>query len=269
MCVIAVQPKGNPTLSEDILSNCWWNNPHGAGYMFTSGGVLTIRKPFFKLKDLISAYVSDHRQHGHSSPFVLHFRWMTHGKKNELNTHPHVLADGEVGLVHNGVLDFDPPSTKISDTVFFCRTVLAKRAASQLVGKKFNALLGEMIGKHNKFVLMDGNGKLSIVNEKQGLYDNRVWWSNNTYKNSRYIFDDDDDYCVGSFGNVKQTSTSKEGSGRCFDKYSKEENEAYWSNRIDPTTDDADLQDWLAAKAEADYRERLLDMEFGRALDKD
>lgn len=40
-----------------------------------------------------------------SSLFVLHTRWATHGKVNEINTHPHFDCEKNIFIVHNGTID--------------------------------------------------------------------------------------------------------------------------------------------------------------------
>lgn len=182
MCLAIYSPVGEPLLPKSVFRNAWGHNYDGAGYMFALGGKLIIRKPFWSLKALWKAYRRDFEQYGTSSPFVIHFRYSTHGVTDTLNTHPHSLNDGEVGLVHNGVLwDFEGSNTKLSDTVFFCQTVLAQRTTEQLTDEKFGQWLTSVIGGGNKLVLMDHQGGVLIVNPGQGVWDGQVWYSNTDY----------------------------------------------------------------------------------------
>jgi hypothetical protein len=154
-----------------------------------------VRKPFFKLKEMREAYEADHKKYGVDSNFAIHFRFSTHGKKDETCTHPHLICNGQVGLMHNGILDMlDVPRHDISDTVFFCRTVLAQRDAKQVMSKEFSALLAEMIGSFNKFILMNRDGNVMIVNDTSGYWkdsqslvkDHKRWFSNSNYENACY-----------------------------------------------------------------------------------
>lgn len=186
MCLIILNPSGEK-LPQSALENGWHDNPHGAGYMFVAGGKLVIRKPYHKLKLLLADLRADHAAHGASSPFVVHFRFATHGEKTAENCHPHPVCGGQIGLVHNGILrDFLPPfMSDHSDTVHFCRTVLAYRSAVHVIDETFRKILAEMIGTTNKFVLLIETGEVSIVNESAGTWDNGNWYSNDSYKSSR------------------------------------------------------------------------------------
>lgn len=189
MCLIAYQKPGSAPLKAEWMSNGWDRNKDGAGYMFVAAGKLVVRKPFYKLKELKTAYTDDHASYGAASPFVVHFRWATHGNKLVENVHPHALANGRAAMVHNGMLDqFDPcHKTDISDTVLFCRTVLAMREPDQLTGEPFNQFLAELIGTQNKLVLMDDGGNVSIVNSDHGVWvdTDSYWFSNTSYETTR------------------------------------------------------------------------------------
>jgi hypothetical protein len=194
--------------------------------MFTDGQLAIIRKPFFKLKELIAAYMKDYADYGKSSPFIVHFRYATHGGKTEENTHPHMLDCG-VGMVHNGILDgFDPPwKTDYSDTVHFCRTVLAYRNANDLVGDTMRTILERMIGNFNKFVLLHPDGRVSIINESAGQWDGSVWYSNAGYKQSIVRT-----ACKG--GNVKCGGNDDAGR-KMYEDY---KNWKYWTGKGGTTT---------------------------------
>lgn len=183
MCLIIMQNAG-ALLPPSAIENGWSHNDDGAGYMFVDdSGKLVIRKPFFKLKHLLRSYRRDWAICGARSPFVIHLRYATHGVKDETNTHPHSICGGRVGLVHNGILDCEPPfGSDISDTVHFCRTVLAYRCPEHVIDEKFRDILADMIGERNKFVLLSHTRAISIVNEEQGTWDGSVWFSNHTYR---------------------------------------------------------------------------------------
>ena len=69
-----------------------------------SGGVerLAVTKTAGRIADL-SAALQDRVHEGTIG--VGHTRWATHGLANDINAHPHVGGDGEIALVHNGVVD--------------------------------------------------------------------------------------------------------------------------------------------------------------------
>jgi predicted glutamine amidotransferase len=202
-------------LERENMRDHWEENPDGAGYMFVHAGEVVIRKPFFKFKKLWKHYSRDFAQYGSKSPFVVHFRWATHGQLDAVNTHPHVLAGSTVGLVHNGVLPFTPEkSWGISDTVYFCRTVLASRSMKQLTDPKFGKTLEDIIGTANKLVLLDRNGRVSIVNESAGEWDaDGCWYSvpamSRGYRS--YVLSkwrkDDADYAALTHESVQSTDT--------------------------------------------------------------
>jgi len=183
MCLIIAQPSGLSPVPDKYLRTAWERNKDGAGIMYCEGGRLIIEKRFGKLKVLIAAYQAIHRRVGAVSPIVVHFRFATHGTIGAENCHPFALSGGDVGLAHNGILAYEPVwNSDESDTAQFCRVVLGNRSADDLMSDTMRVWLADIIGTGNKFVLLDRNARMSIVNESFGLWDDGVWYSNTGYR---------------------------------------------------------------------------------------
>ena len=73
-----------------------------AGIALLNGsGVQVVKRPG-KLSSLEQA-VQDATPAGNCG--IAHTRWATHGAPNELNAHPHTSSEGDIALVHNGIIE--------------------------------------------------------------------------------------------------------------------------------------------------------------------
>ena len=73
-----------------------------AGIALLNGsGVQVVKRPG-KLSSLEQA-VQDAAPAGNCG--IAHTRWATHGSPNELNAHPHTSSEGDIALVHNGIIE--------------------------------------------------------------------------------------------------------------------------------------------------------------------
>lgn len=177
MCLIVAQPAGAERMTSQEIKDAWQANPDGAGYAFAVGGVLHVRKAFFKLKKLIQAYRADWAATEGKATFLVHFRMATHGSRCPENTHPFLVGrEQNLAVAHNGVLPVNPPADW-SDTRFWLSMVYGGREVSEILHPESLEHVGQHIGRFNKFALLPASGTLAFVNEEHGLWERGSWYS--------------------------------------------------------------------------------------------
>lgn len=223
MCIIlACKPGCRPT--SDVLENCWFSNPDGAGAMWCEDGKVRISKGYMRLKDVKSLMgeIPD------ESPLVLHFRIGTSGGHSERVTHPYpVTSDLDclhaldlecpVGIAHNGILPYPHDDVReISDTIAYVQTVVAPlsharkvRAGGGLTHSKFAAERLKATSRGSRLCVLSADGSMRLTGAgwngvSRGIQaSNESWRGFRAYKWSKcsladwhsYIDDyDDTDY---------------------------------------------------------------------------
>lgn len=162
-----------------MLSEIYSINPDGIGVMYSTSKGLKVVKTLPKNVNDAHAFIkklpTDARE------IALHFRWTTHGDTDMLNCHPYDVVTGYVAMMHNGVLHTGNAADKTkSDTWHFINDYLkeAVHDAPNLIHTKgFLTMLADFIGD-NRFVFMDGEGRMSHVNYDQGIEHDGLWFSN-------------------------------------------------------------------------------------------
>ncbi|HLB49442.1 MAG TPA: glutamine--fructose-6-phosphate transaminase (isomerizing), partial [Anaerolineales bacterium] len=104
MCGIVgyVGPREAAPIILDGLKRLEYRGYDSAGLAVMSDGRINIRRDVGKLHNLVSLYHSDPVS-GHIG--IGHTRWATHGAPSERNAHPHVGEQGNVVIVHNGIVE--------------------------------------------------------------------------------------------------------------------------------------------------------------------
>ena len=186
MCLLIAQKKG-VKVSNKKLGNAWNKNDDGVGYAFIKNGEIEINK-FMEFKPFKKQFNSDVKMYGNESPFLIHFRYATHGITNELNVHPFKVNNNLV-FGHNGVIHSVDDDKKLSDTQVFNNIVLKNLEDGFLKNEGIRLLISNAIGS-SKLAFLDSTGNINIINENLGHWsdDKKIWYSNDGYKSNKMRF---------------------------------------------------------------------------------
>ena len=183
MCIAILKPKGK-TIPTEHLKNSFDNNQDGGGVAYSKNGKVHIIKGIFSKKKFVKTVRFAEKEA--DGAILIHCRIGTSGLKDENNCHPHVVND-ECVLMHNGVLSISVPyNSKVSDTVIFINEYLKPLENDFMKNEAITKLVEKAIGSNNKFVLLNNKGEYKIINEKAGVWENGVWYSNSTYSYQKY-----------------------------------------------------------------------------------
>ena len=184
MCVICIQP-ADKYLDRDTAKAMWTTNPDGGGFAYINDqGTITVEK-HMTFKRFWGAFENARSTH-RDKDFLVHMRIATHGEVNLDNVHPFVVDENTV-MAHNGIIHGveDDPTNQMSDTRVFIKDVLPELPPTWLDSKYMGAMVSEWIGWSKLAFLTvnpDLNGRIYVVNEHKGNWDNGMWFSNLNHK---------------------------------------------------------------------------------------
>ena len=203
MCIIIAKPAGVKMPSSTILSNCFDNNPDGAGIMLSAKGkvygfkgLMTFDAVEFQLKKLQKTFGSLDKL-----PVVLHFRIGTHGSNIAANTHPFPVSSSykamrrlewtsTLGMAHNGIIHAmsshqDIKRENVSDTMAFIKHIVHPIANVCNIMRNDKLLNAMLLASGSKLAFLDDKGTLRALGDFQ--VSDGVYYSNTSYKEARKI----------------------------------------------------------------------------------
>lgn len=190
MCIIVFKPYDAELPTEDILFECFWSNPHGAGYMVRNdSGKVVIHKGFMTVNALLESL--DTIRDIEDQDIAIHFRYATHGGKTAGETHPFPITHNidllrrrkvicDKAIMHNGIIsDMKHKDETLSDTMCLVKILSGTDEFSEHMQKTLNA---------GKFLIMDKDETRfygGFIKEKGCLFSNTSYQPK-VYYLSRY-----------------------------------------------------------------------------------
>jgi hypothetical protein len=184
MCIAIYKPEGI-RISEDHLWNCYESNDDGWGFAARMpNGTLEVRKGTTLFRHFLDAYAPYQDMQS-----LIHFRIKTHGDIDKRNCHPFRVSSG-LAVIHNGIIPIQSNvDEKRSDTWHFVELVLKRMHQHRRdfwLRPEYQWALEQAIG-YSKLAFLRADGKYAIYGEAKGDWDHGVWWSNTSYKYSKYV----------------------------------------------------------------------------------
>src|SRR2546423_4002020 len=133
-----------------------------AGLATLAGPRLHLRKRAGRVADLASLLA---RQPAPGCQGISHTRWATHGGATDANAHPHVGGDGEVAVVHNGVIEnYAALRQQLKGDGFVFRSETDTEVIAHLIASHLNGDLTEAVRK--ALARLKGTYGLAVVSPR-------------------------------------------------------------------------------------------------------
>ena len=180
MCIAIYDPSNKP-MTEETWNRCFTANPDGNGIAWYDPVKHLVNIEKSMTNDLYKRYVELVQKY----KVMVHFRIATHGSTNLANCHPFYLANGDA-MIHNGIITgYGDTKLDRSDTRDFIKTIIDCLPKGWYTNRAICSLIEGNIG-YSKMVLMTQTGKVRIINEDKGTWDDGRWYSNDSYKASKF-----------------------------------------------------------------------------------
>lgn len=187
MCIIIYSPKSGEMLPVDWFNEAMEWNDDGMSLTYVQDGEFKIIKTLLRGDIIYDEYKRAHRE---GFDCIIHMRITTHGKTTLENCHPFALNENEV-FFHNGQIFFGrklPEDTV--DTKHFGENILRHMPDNWRELPEVVFMLEQFL-TDSKVVILNRQGEVTILNEKNGYWDKGIWFSALTYDetyNRRQMF---------------------------------------------------------------------------------
>jgi len=229
VCLIVYKPDGDSAFTDEHMRSSIDRNDDGAGVMFIDDGRVRVDKivgdsNLETNQDTLFEWCSNH--FNSHDRLLMHHRMTTDGKNCLDNCHPYkVLSKDEddpidLYMMHNGVISNCKTgiTAELSDSRKYVEEYLRPmlKLNHELIHlEAFHAHMEDFIGSSSKLSFMLDDGRVYIVNEKAGKWqDTGCWISNtysigtNTYNHNNGVYIPNTSNVIAWGGDKKKDSTS-------------------------------------------------------------
>lgn len=134
--------------------------------------------------ELVAQFRREYLKYNKRTPFLIHFRWATHGVVADRTSHPFALRDGGA-MIHNGIIDMPVSRKGQSDTEAFVAKFVNKLPPNWSDSPTLITAVDRMMEQGNKLCFLWPNKQYLILGENYGDWDKGVWYSNDSHKRKR------------------------------------------------------------------------------------
>ena len=182
MC-IAIYKQINHNISDRRLAEAHRANPDGCGLMWAADGEIHVIKGCFDFELFMSLFRKAYQEFGDRN-YIIHFRTASASAIGDEFCHP-FKVNGDLWFVQNGNLyeytDYYGRGRNDgkSDIQRFNDEIL-RRLPAGFLGKSRTRAIFEQYANENlsKFVFLDTLGRVCIINEEAGEWQDGIWYSN-------------------------------------------------------------------------------------------
>ncbi len=150
MCVIIFKRKGVPLPSRAILRACYAANPHGMGFISSSGKYYR----GMNFDDLLFGLDRVRKE----EECIIHFRIATHGSIRPENCHP--FRSGSIWFAHNGILSVDPEGDMTDSETAFRNILVPVIDRYGIDSEEFDETVNSIIGTSRLAFMVNGRAYL-------------------------------------------------------------------------------------------------------------
>lgn len=192
MCIAIIKPEGVDIPTDEVLEECFYNNPDGAGYAYCNGKSVVIRKGFMDFYDFIDSFMKSVKQY-HGA--FIHFRIATHGEvipelchpfpiTSDMNTMRERECVAKEIMMHNGILHAVDSAKNVSDTMSFAKIMHETGLHNAGQNSESAANMINMAIRGSKVAFMWATGEITYYGDGWIKEKNGVIYSNSSYKKS-------------------------------------------------------------------------------------